>query len=73
MTPDNENTSSDVSVCFKWQEKHVGNGSLPCAATLPNNDIKDLFKRVEKRKEKKLQVQVNDNLIKGNSNINLTD
>ena len=52
MKPDNENTSSDVSVYFKWQEKYVANDSLPCAAILPNNDIRDLFKRVEKRKEK---------------------
>ena len=47
--------------------------SLPCAAILPTNDIRDVFKRVEKRKEEKLQDQVNDNLTEDNSNINLTD
>lgn len=43
--------------------------SLLSSATLPTNDIRDLIKRAEIRKEEKLQYQSSDNLTEHNSNI----
>ena len=60
-----------VCLCFKWKNtsKKQENtrtkkeaSSLPNLVALPTNEIRDLFKRNEKRKEEKLWGQVNDNL-----------
>ena len=66
MTCDIENASSDISVSILNDtinpSKEKESFSLSTSAALPTNYIRDLFNRVEKFIEEKLQVPVNDNL-----------
>ena len=61
MTPDSENVSSNVTVLVLNAKKNFlkkkNSSSLSGLAALPTNDIRDLLKRIEKRKEKKLKIK----------------
>ena len=68
-----KHASDSVLIGWKNKSKKKKPSSLSNIAALPTNDIRDMFKRVEKQNEEKPRDQSNDDLTEGKSNTILSD